>query len=88
MAESDLQDRAFDELSHEATRDPALRDQLRGAYALLVKALAAAIRRRRRPRAGDSGGEVSLETVEAENAALRRRVRELEEERTIDAGPS
>jgi transposase len=37
----------------------------------------------RRPRAGDSGGEASLETVEAENAALRRRVRELEEERDI-----
>ncbi|GAA2812769.1 transposase InsO family protein [Nonomuraea dietziae] len=33
----------------------------------------------RRPQAGDSGGEASLEAVEAENAALRRRVRELEE---------
>ncbi|MFC7723262.1 hypothetical protein [Nonomuraea recticatena] len=33
----------------------------------------------RRSRAGDSGSEMSLDTVEAENAALR----ELEEERDI-----
>ncbi|WP_127932319.1 hypothetical protein [Nonomuraea polychroma] len=47
MSENDLEDRAFDELFPEATRDPALRDQLRSAYALLVKELGAAIRRDR-----------------------------------------
>lgn len=47
MTDSDLPDRAFDELFHEAARDPALRDQLRGAYALLMELLAAGIRRDR-----------------------------------------
>ncbi|MFI5954925.1 TetR/AcrR family transcriptional regulator [Cryptosporangium sp. NPDC051539] len=47
VAANEVEGRAFDELFHEAMRDPDLRLQLRDAYGLLVDELAAAIRRTR-----------------------------------------
>ncbi|TMQ91633.1 TetR/AcrR family transcriptional regulator [Actinomadura soli] len=61
-SENDL-DRAFDELFHEAARDPVLRDQLHNAYALLADALAQAIRRDRPETPATSAEQIAYQIV-------------------------
>ncbi|MFG2000405.1 TetR/AcrR family transcriptional regulator [Spirillospora sp. NPDC048911] len=61
-SEDDL-DRAFDELFHEAARDPALRDRLHDAYALLTDALAQAIRHDRPATPAASAEQIAYQIV-------------------------
>ncbi|GIH81243.1 hypothetical protein Plo01_76720 [Planobispora longispora] len=74
-ADADFPDRAFDELFHEAARDPALRDRLRGAYDLLVELLAAGIRLDRPDLPPDAPAEqiaYQIVCLAEHNAAMQR----------------